>query len=108
MSTRNTGHEAAIRKHAERMWREDGSPPGRLDEYLERARELQAMVDHPGVGRLPNPMTAHHGEIEPEQPIEEAELQNNLGEFPSLLTDQGERLATPMTRKAARRARKEG
>lgn len=106
MSARTAKHDKTIREHAKRMWQEDGSPRGRLKEYLERARELQAIADNPNAGLLPNPMTAHAGAIEPEQPIEEAELQDNLGEFPNLLTDQGENLATPMTRKAARRARK--
>jgi hypothetical protein len=48
-------------------------------------------------------MTAHHGEIEPECPVEEAELMDNLGEFPSLLGDQGDHMQTPMTRRKARR-----
>lgn len=47
-------------------------------------------------------MTQHHGEIQPEQPVEEAELMENLGEFPNRLTDQGDRLATPMAAKRAR------
>jgi hypothetical protein len=65
------------------MWHDEGSPAGRMDEYLERSRELQAIVDNPTAGQLPNPMTAHHSEIVPEQPVEEAELMENLGEFPS-------------------------
>ncbi len=104
MAQRKTDHDAAVRQRAQRMWRDDGAPPGRLDEYLERARELQGIIDNPTAGQLPNPMTAHHGEIEPVQPVEEAELQENLGEFPGQLTDQGDHLAAPMTRKKARRA----
>jgi hypothetical protein len=103
MTKHESAHEKAIREHAERMWREEGSPVGRMDEYMERARELQEIIDNPTAGQLPNPMTAHHGEIEPEQPIEEAEIQENLGEFPGRTTDQGDRPQTPMTREKARR-----
>ncbi len=103
MSDSKRGRQKAIRERAQRMWREDGSPKGRFDEYLERARELQAIIDNPTAGELPNPMTAHHGEMEPEQPVEEAEIQENLGEFPSRLGDQGDHLQSPMTRKKARR-----
>jgi hypothetical protein len=100
MSAQETRHDRAILDHAERMWREDGCPPGRMDEYLERARELQAIVDNPGAGQLPNPMVTHPGGVEPAQPVEEAALQENLGEFPGRLTDQGDRRPTPMTRRA--------
>jgi hypothetical protein len=103
MTSRTTNHDKAIRQRAERMWHDDGSPPGRLDEYQERARELQAIIDNPAAGQLPNPMTAHHGEIQPEQPVEEADLMENLGEFPGLLNDQGDHVLTPMTRAKARK-----
>jgi hypothetical protein len=100
-------HECHIHTRAVRLWHEAGSPPGGMDEYLERARELQAFEDHPAAALLPNPMTLHHGEIEPDQPVEEAELMENLGEFPGRLTDQGDRSAVPMTRKRARQVRRE-
>lgn len=103
MTARMTKHDRLIRQRAERMWREDGCPAGRMDEYLERARELQAITDNPGAGQLPNPMTAHHGAIEPRQPVEEAAIMENLGEFPSLVgEDQGDHAQTPMTRRKAR------
>lgn len=74
-----------------------------MDDYLERARELQAIADNPGAGQLPNPMTAHHGMIEPVQPVEEASIMENLGEFPSLTgDDQGSRLQTPVARRMTR------
>jgi hypothetical protein len=95
-------HETAIRTRAMRMWRDDGSPKGRQDEYLERARELQAFVEHPGAALLPNPMVAHPDPGVTEQPVEEAELLENLGEFPGRNTDQGDRVRAPMTRKKAR------
>jgi hypothetical protein len=40
--------------------------------------------------------------LTPEQPVEEAELMENLGEFPSRLSDQGDHIQTPMTRRRAR------
>jgi hypothetical protein len=107
MSKPASEHENAIWDRAQRMWREDGSPKGRLEEYVERARELQAMIDNPTAGQLPNPMVTHHGVVPPAEPIEEAEIQANLGEFPAL-TDQGDRLETPMTRKQEREASKRG
>jgi len=95
-----SAHERRIRARAIRLWREDGSPAGRLDEFLERARELQAFEDHPNAALLPNPMTLHHGQVEPELPVEEAELMENLGEFPGR-SDQGDRSPVPMTRRRA-------
>ena len=92
-------HERRIRARGIRMWQEAGAPKGREDEYIERARELQTIIDHPGSGLLPNPMIAHP---HPTDPVEEAELQENLGEFPGRLTDQGDRPPTPMRRKKAR------
>ena len=63
-----------------------------------RARELQAFVEHPAFALLPNPMIAHP---HPENPIEEAELMENLGEFQGR-TDQGDRITAPMTKQRAR------
>jgi hypothetical protein len=94
-------HERCIRARARRMWHEAGSPKGGEAEYLERARELQAFVDHPGAALLPNPMVAHPEPGVTEEPVEEAEMLENLGEFPGR-TDQGERMPAPMTRKRAR------
>ena len=95
-------HDKSIRARATRMWQEDGSPKGRQDEYLERARELQAFIEHPAAALLPNPMVAHPDPGVTEQPVEEAELLENLGEFPGRNTDQGDRVLAPMTRKKAR------
>ena len=94
----------SIRARALRMWRADGSPHASMGEYIERARELPAFEDHPAAALLPNPMVRHQGAVPPEQPVEEAELMENLGEFPARLTDQGDRLAAPMTRRQARGA----
>lgn len=94
-------HDRNIRLRARRMWQEAGSPKGREDEYLERARELQAIVEHPGAGLLPNPMVAHPHPDAHDQPVEEAALLENLGEFPGR-TDQGDRPPAPMTKQKAR------
>ena len=106
MAKTATAHERRVRARALRLWREDGSPPGRLDEFLERARELQAFEDHPGAALLPNPMVRHHGAVAPDQPVEEAELMENLGEFPGR-SDQGDRRPVPMTRRRAHQVLRE-
>lgn len=107
MATTRTASERRIHAHAMRMWRADGAPKGREAEYLERARELAAITDNPTAGLLPNPMTQHGGAIPPVEPVEEAELEENLGEFPGRLTDQGDRPPTPLTRRKARRLLRE-
>jgi hypothetical protein len=101
MAAADREHVRDIRERALRMWHEAGSPIGREDEYMERARELQAFVDHPDAALLPNPMVAHPHPGTGEQPIEEAGLLENLGEFPGR-TDQGDRMPAPMTRQQAR------
>jgi len=107
MAKRKISSAILIQRRARKMWRQDGSPVGRLDEYIERARELQAIIDNPESGLLPNPIVAHGGKVESGMPVEEAEVMENLGEFPSRLTDQGDHVQAPMTRERARQARKE-
>ena len=96
--------EQRIRERAYHLWLEDGRPEGREAEYWERARELQAIADSGQTAQLPNPG------LEPppagDQPVEEAEIQENLGEFPDRVADQGEHPQTPMPRKRARKSRK--
>ncbi len=96
-------HNARIRERAYFLWQADGCPHGRADEYWERARELIGMEDSAGAGLLPNPQTI--GERIPGVIVDEAALQDNLGEFPSLMTDQGDRPQTPIARKPAARRR---
>jgi Protein of unknown function (DUF2934) len=94
--------EARIRARARHLWERDGSPHGRELDYWENARELIAIEDSAGAGQLPNPMTqgaSTSGEI-----VEEASIQDNYGEFPDRLTDQGDRRETPMTRGALRKS----
>src|ERR1700710_1634071 len=80
--------EQKVRERAYHLWETDGRPHGRDVEYWERARELVGMEESAGSGLLPNPMTT------PDSPresgIEEAEIQENLGEFPDRFADQGE------------------
>ena len=94
-------HDKQVRLRGRWMWREAGSPKGREDEYIELARELQAFREHPKAGLLPNPMMAHREPITTEEPVEEAELLENLGEFPGW-TDQGDRMQAPTTKRRAR------
>lgn len=96
--------EDRIRLRAYHMWEADGRPDGRHDEYWERARELQGMADSSGAGEMPNPMTQPG---EPGAPVvEEAKLQENLGEFPyGSLTDQGDRAEMPVVPDRAETAR---
>jgi Protein of unknown function (DUF2934) len=101
MTRAEQDHDRQIRARARRMWREAGKPKGREDEYVERARELQAFVEHPAAGLLPNPMVAHPHPATSMEPVEEAELLENLGEFPGR-TDQGDRVPAPMTKPKAR------
>lgn len=88
-----------IRERAKALWRDAGSPEGREDDYLERARELAAFESNPEAGLEPNPLA--DGVITPAErgePVEEARLQENLGEFPGPQSDQGEREEAPKER----------
>ena len=88
--------EARIRETAYHLWEADGRPEGRDAEFWERARELVGMRESAGAGLLPNPMT--EDEPIPGVTVEEAAIQENLGEFPDRLADQGEWRQTPMTK----------
>jgi hypothetical protein len=93
------GLDERIRARAYRLWESEGRPHGRDVEFWERARQLDAIERNPPA-TLPNPL------VSPAKPvIEEAELQENLGEFPGKLTDQGDRAQTPMPKTRARRGR---
>ena len=74
-----------IRERAYHLWENDGRPHGRDSEYWERARELVGMEESGNYGQIP---------VEAERP-EEADIQENLGEFPGRQSDQGEREVTP-------------
>ncbi len=93
-------YEHRVRERAYHLWESEGKPHGRDVEYWERARELIGMEESAGSGLLPNPMTT------PDSPretgIEEAEIQENLGEFPDRLADQGEVSPTPAPKRKNR------
>ncbi len=94
--------QGRIDARATQLWEADGSPPGQMADYKERADELIRMEDAAGTGQLPNPMTQN--ERMPGVVVEEASIQENLGEFPggSSVADQGEWRETPMTREELR------
>jgi hypothetical protein len=100
----NPARDQRIRERAYRLWESDGCPHGRDIEYWERARELVGIEESPRAGELPNPAFGADAARDPGGPIEEASLQENLGEFPGRFTDQGDRQPTPSlaTRRAAR------
>jgi hypothetical protein len=91
--------ERRIRERAYHLWQSEGRPHGRDVEYWERARALIGMEDHPDSGRLPNPQAEGADPSAPEV-IEDATVQENYGEIPGRLTDQGDRPQTPAPRKA--------
>lgn len=88
-------HEQRVRERAYHLWEADGRPDGNADDYWERARELEAMATSAGAGLLP---------VKQPDAVEEADLQDNLGEFPDRSADQGERRQTP-SRKSRRESR---
>lgn len=94
------GREHRIRERAYHLWEADGKPHGRDVEYWERARTLTGMEESAGSGLLPNPMNAPRSPRE--TGIEEADIQENLGEFPGGFTDQGEAQTTPASRRRSR------
>lgn len=80
--------EIRVRDRADLMWAAAGNPAGGRDRYIDAARDIVAM----GEVALPtlNP-------VEVAEPmIEEASLQANLGEFPSL-RDQGDEQLFPLS-----------
>ena len=92
----NPGRDARIKEVARELWDADGRPAGREAEYTERADELVRMEMAGRTGQIANPQT--EGEAVPGMVVEEASIQDNLGEFPgaSSAADQGEKRMTPM------------
>lgn len=86
--------EERIRERAYQLWEADGGPAGNDLEYWERARELVGMEESRGAGQVPVPALDDPSVIAG-QPVEEAFIQENLGEFPDRLSDQGEHPQTP-------------
>ena len=85
-----------IKERAKKLWEDAGSPEGRMDDYIEKARELAAFESNPDAGLEPvEDSVAEEAEKRFGRSVEEAKLQENLGEFPGLQRDQGEREPTP-------------
>lgn len=101
--TSDPEREQRVRERAYHLWETEGKPHGRDVEFWERARELVGMEESAGAGLLPNPQT--HPESVRESGVEEAEIQENLGEFPDRFADQGEVRQTPIPAKRKARAR---
>jgi Protein of unknown function (DUF2934) len=94
----NAAREERIRERAYHLWLSEGQPHGRDMEYWERARELDAIEESVGAGQIENPIAAG---LDPSAPtgVEDAAIQENLGEFPGKLTDQGDGAFTPIVKK---------
>lgn len=91
--------EERIRQRAYLLWEADGCPRGRDQEFWERAESLVRLEESEGAGQLPNQV---HERPAQQEGIEEAQIQENYGETPGRLTDQGEWRGTPMTKKQER------
>lgn len=78
--------DARIQDRADQLWQDAGSPEGGSDRYVDQARELLAIEEVPVPGLDPEDAAS--------PVIEEASIQGNLGEFPTL-TDQGEEQTYP-------------
>jgi hypothetical protein len=82
--TDDTQLQNRIRAKAHHLWEEEGRPEGREMDHWDKARILVAIEDD-RTSLIP---------VQPARP-EEAALQANLGEFPSAMTDEGDRQQTP-------------
>ena len=91
--------EERIRKRAYGLWEADGRPDGRESEFWERAKgNRSAWRPAPAPGCCRNPMT-HPSPTD--GGVEEAEIQENYGEIPGRLTDQGDRHRDNLAQTAA-------
>lgn len=91
-----------IEERAYHLWKAEGEPHGRSEEYWERARELVMMERAGPIGQLPNPASQPGADPNAPDTVEEAFIQENLGEFPDRFADQGEKSATPKAKPKAR------
>ena len=91
---------ARIEARARQLWEEDGSPKVDLATYRERAEFLVGVEDSAGAAQLPHPDSDEGRRLE--AMVEEAAIQENLGEFPERSTDEGDVRHTPMTREELR------
>ena len=63
MTTADKDREYKIGARARRLWRAVGAPKDRLSEFMELARGLMSIEEHPTAVLLPNPMTQRNKEI---------------------------------------------
>ncbi len=93
LDDQDEGYQRRVRERAYHLWEADGQPHGRDQEYWERAVRLVGMEESGNSGQLPNPGTEATTPFT--DPVEEASIQDNLGEFPDRSSDQGEHAQTP-------------
>jgi hypothetical protein len=74
--------EERVRRKAYELWESEGGPHGRAQDHWHLAAQLVAEEDAQRSSLLP-----FEGDLD--QPVEEAQMLDNVGEFPGL-TDQGE------------------
>lgn len=79
--------EERIRARAHRLWEEEGRPEGRAHVHWEQARTLVAIEDDKSTLKPAEPPAA-----------EPAGVMENLGEFPTAMTDTGDRQQFPKPR----------
>ena len=94
--------EERIRERAYRLWIEEGQPQGKAAEHWEKARELLALEADPEEG-LEQTDEGYNNPGPWGEPVEEASLLENQGEFPTVI-DQGEQ-EVPKKRPTASRRR---
>ena len=82
--------EQRIRARAHQIWEQEGRPQGRERDHWEKARILVSIEDDKSSLKP----------VEPERP-EPAQMMENLGEFPSALTDDGDRQQFPSAKAEA-------
>ena len=96
-------HLKRIRVRAYHLWESEGRPEGQAEAYWQRAEELDAIEHNPPAPKVEDNPNVHHT---PEGVlIEEAFLQENLGEFPARSNDLGDAMPTPESREIAREFR---
>ena len=76
--------EQRIRARAHQIWEQEGRPEGREHDHWEKARILVSIEDD----------KASLKPVEPKR-AEPSQVMDNLGEFPSALTDEGDREQFP-------------
>ncbi len=96
-------HLERIRVRAYHLWESEGRPEGQAAAYWERAEALDAIAHNAPAPKVEDRPNVHHtseGVL-----IEEAFLQENLGEFPARSNDLGDAMPTPESREIAREFR---